>query len=49
MNSKSATDIVKQNNDTNTQKIEIKESITIDKAQQLYQKYITAMKILEDK
>nr|CAI9751349.1 hypothetical protein DGKKSRWO_DGKKSRWO_CDS_0069 [uncultured phage]CAI9752233.1 hypothetical protein CVNMHQAP_CVNMHQAP_CDS_0069 [uncultured phage] len=46
---KNATDIVKQNNDTNTQKIEIKENITVDKAQQLYQKYITAMRILENK
>ena len=31
------------------QKIEIKENITENRAQQLYRKYIKAMKILEDK
>ena len=31
------------------EKTEIKENITVDKAQQLYNKYKKAMKILEDK
>lgn len=31
------------------EKIEIKENITTDKAQQLYDKYKKAMEILEDK
>lgn len=33
----------------NYEKTEIKENITIDKAQQLYDKYKKAMEILEDK
>lgn len=48
---KDATNITKQDRDSNInqQKVKIRENITINKAQQLYQKYITAMKILEDK
>lgn len=49
MENKDALELVKEFNNVNQKEIEIKEDITIDKAQQLYQKYITVMKILEDK
>lgn len=49
MENKDALESVKEFNNVNQKEVEIKEDITIDKAQQLYQKYITVMKILEDK
>ena len=48
MNNKNIINYTKQNN-SKSQKIRIKENITIDKARQLYQKYIKTMKILENK
>lgn len=44
MSNKNVVNNIKQN-----QKIEIKENITMSKAQQLYQKHIKTMQILEDR